>query len=73
MENGLALLDDRSKKSKDENWIEANEKGLDKNPDLLNVINEQEEYWINYLNYQFDQKFNFNENLIFFCTKYLYI
>ena len=44
MENGLALLDDRSKRSKDENWIEANEKGLDKNPDLLNVINEQEEY-----------------------------
>lgn len=44
MESGLALLDEHSRKGKDENWIESNEKGLDKNPDLLNVITEQEEY-----------------------------
>ena len=30
-------------------WIEANERGLDRNPDLLNVVTEHEEYWINYL------------------------
>ena len=43
IENGLALLDEHSKKNQDEFWIEANEKGLDKNPDLLNVITELEE------------------------------
>lgn len=49
MENGLALLDENGKRNKNEEWIIANEKGLDKNPDLINVIQEQEEYWINYL------------------------
>lgn len=44
MENGLALLDENGKRNKNEEWIIANEKGLDKNPDLINVIQEQEEY-----------------------------
>lgn len=44
MENGLALLDEHGRRNKDQMWIESNEKGLDKNPDLLNVIQEQEEY-----------------------------
>ena len=44
MESGLALLDEQGRKSKDEMWIEANERGLDRNPDLLNVITEHEEY-----------------------------